>query len=821
AQAPAGITGISLLPSAGTPQARVLVVPYVNERVVVNGGGGLFSTYVCRFRSHCTRLRPGGSVDAETGAASAFGELAYLPNSADEYHDLSEVLYITASPRLLDVTPTFPARSPTPGRAQVSGRVVFDHWRMAEGDGLERQMRIMDGCGMHDMLAILHTWMHYGYDRKQPQFTPANPQRWTEQQFVSAIAACGELGWRVAVHENYNHMDWDSPYNSPTPATEFGEPLRPGDPGPEEAARLVASAPGEDLSRQPRNAWAFARLADLRVAPGPLSRPEPPAFPISSDKMLFYSQIESHKIREMYGTTAGYLDVSPCVQPGVGTWDLHIDLDARNREARGFDQVYRNAARQFAHHRDIFEIATGEGGDNATYNVGYIHAVERQVRSKMNTPIIPHFELAVIRPLSLHHGMGYYSRYFDADADSSTWDWDLYRAMSIAFGHAGFVGDTLLPAHIPGPEAIRHYYTMWAMQAAYADAPLEAIEYDDAGRWISVEEGLARGYDFTRARLRLRYGGGLQIAVNFDDEVWPVEVGGRQFALPRAGYAAVCEPEGLVVYSAVVSGVHEDCARCARYEYRHRRQVGGADQFAHHVVASASGLPGLADREAPGLLVCLSDRPEALAVRVPDGLAPQGRLNLTVINAGDEITLPVNIEGIAIGAVLPVTTYRGVERNRIALTATWTPPAAGEWAIALACTYTDPGHMDAAGAVPVQVQFPDAHLVVADGAPATAEVTHASAGRRGDFIEIAADLRFPAASAAGKAVAFAFDKLQFGETNDDDYARDVRLVLTNVATGERTDVIFPEAGDIERVQADALGEAYLFPAHSVTTFEIG
>ena len=122
-------------------------------------------------------------------------------------------MYLTASRRLLDVLPTFPARTPTPGRAALSGRVVFDHWRMAPGDGLERQLRLMDACGMKRLLVLLHTWMRYGYDRKQPQFSPANPDRWTDKQFKSAIAACRQIDYRVAVHENYNHMDWDSPYH--------------------------------------------------------------------------------------------------------------------------------------------------------------------------------------------------------------------------------------------------------------------------------------------------------------------------------------------------------------------------------------------------------------------------------------------------------------------------------------------------------------------------------------------------------------------------------------------------------------------------------
>ncbi len=822
ATSPAGLTGLALLPSDDTPEARILKVPYVEERVVVNGDAGFFATFIDRFLSHCTRLRPAGLVDEQTGVAGVFGELLYYPNSAAEFYEFDETLYIAASPRLLDLTPTFPARRPTSGRAELGKRVVFDHWRMATGDDFERQMRIMDGCGMHDLLAILHTWMRYGYDRKQPQFVPASPDKWTGEQFTSAIAATRELGWRAAVHENYNHMDWDSPYNSPTPATEFGEPVRPGDPGPEEAAALVTSDPGEDLSRQPRNAWAFARLADLRVAPGPLSRPQPPAFPISSDKMLFYSQIESHKIREMYGTTAGYLDVSPCVQPGLGTWDLHIDLDARNREARGFDQVYRNAARQFAHHRDIFEIATGEGGANASYHAGYIHAVERQIRTRMNTPIIPHFELATIRPLSLHHGMGYYSRYFDKESDSSTWDWDRYRAMQIVFGHAGFMGDNIFRGTVPTGEAIRHYYTMRALQEAYADAELVAIEYEDGGEWITVEQGLARDYDFTRARIRVSYANGLQVAANFDDRgSWPVQLGDQRFALPGLGYAAVCEARGLVVKFAFGSGTVEDYAKCPEYEYRHLRQSSGQEPFTHHVVTRPAGLPGLSERPAPGMLICLNDDPREVNMRVPADLAPDGRLNLTIVNSGDAVQLPLNIEGVDVAGAIPTITYRGTARNRTGMSLAWTPPGAGEWTVAFACTYTDPSHMDETANVPIELLLEGARVTVAADGPETPTLVTAAAKRSANFVEVAAELSYPQLARPGQELRFTFDALQLGQTVDDDFARDVRLIMTNAATGERLELAFPESGDVARSVTDGMNAVHDFPALSVTTFEIG
>ncbi|MFW6156773.1 MAG: hypothetical protein ACOC7J_05590, partial [Armatimonadota bacterium] len=572
---PVGYTTMTLEPSGEMPGVRTVAQPFVAERLAVLPDGSFSSTFVDRFNSHCADYSIFDSVIDDR--FSVFGRVEYLANSAGEWYELREDLWITLSPRHIDCLPAFEGLEQSAGRADISHRVVFDHWQMAPGAGLEEQVRMMGACGMTEMLAIWHTWMHYGYDRKQPQFTPANPDRWSHEQFVAGVEAAHELGWRVALHENYNHMDWDSPYNAPTPAREFGEPERPGSPAPSEGETLRSVVHDEYPERRPGNPWALAREADLRVAIGPLTRPIPPAFPMSSDKMLFYSEIESHRIRELYDTTAGYLDVTPCNQPGMGTWEGHVDLDARNRNARGFDQVYRNAWRLFDHHRSIFGITTGEGGAYASYHAGHIDAVEREVRGRTAALVLPEHELRAIRPLSLHHGMGYYSRFFDRDAPSSTYDFDLYRAMQIAFGHAGFIHDTILPGHIPGPEAVREYYLMRELQEAYANADLRSIEYAGErarpGTWISGDEALARGMDLNQARLRVTYENDLQIALNFDrEDDWTVDVGGERFVLPPKGWAAVCDDLDLRAGTVRAGEVVHDFCDAPEYTYSNLRE---------------------------------------------------------------------------------------------------------------------------------------------------------------------------------------------------------------------------------------------------------
>ena len=812
-QAPVGYSSMTLQPSEPIPGVRIFAHPYMRERIAILPDGGFCSTVIDRFSSHCGDYRISGTTVDDR--FSGFGQVDYLANSAGEFYDFNEDLWVTLSPRHIDCLPTFEGRRRTEGRDDISHRVVFDHWRMASGPGLERQVRMMGACGMTEMLGIWHTWMHYGYDRKQPQFTPANPDRWSEEQFDAGVDAAHESGWRVAVHENYNHMDWDSLYNSPTPAHEFGEPNRPGSPDPSEGETLRSVDNDEYPEHRPRNPWALARNADLLVASGPLTRPSPPAFPMSSDKMLFYSQIESHRIKRLYDTSAGYLDVTPCNEPGMGTWDTHIDLDARNRNARGFDQGYRNAWRLFDHHRSVFGITTGEGGNSASYHAGHIDAVERQVRGRMQAAVLPEHELRVIRPLSFHHGMGYYSRFFDRDAPSSTYDFDLYRAMQVAFGHAGFIGDPLLPGHIPGPEAIREYYLMRTVQEVYADADLRSIEYSVDREWISGDEALTRGIDLNQARLRISYANGLEIALNFDrDQDWALQLQGTDVVLPPKGWVALCDRMDLSAGTVRTDeGILDFCSAPA-YEYANERWDTGAG----HVVARAQDLPGLSEREAPGMLACLRDGTERLDLRVPPRLSGPERLNLTVINSGETKNIPVNLTGIDVNAPVVALNYQGDREGSFRNEVRWESPKAGTWRLYLAYTYTDPGHIDEAGGVELIDEFDGPALVVGDGAEGE---TVASAERRGNFVEVEAEVHYPQRVSAGDAMTFRLDRMRFGETIDDDYALDVRMVLRNEATGESVELAFPEVSVIQRKELDALEGEFEFPANSITTFEIG
>ena len=75
ATAPAGIAALSLLPSADTTGARIAPEPFLAERTVILADGGLYSTFIDRFNSHCTDYRPGATVLDD--GMEAFGRAQY------------------------------------------------------------------------------------------------------------------------------------------------------------------------------------------------------------------------------------------------------------------------------------------------------------------------------------------------------------------------------------------------------------------------------------------------------------------------------------------------------------------------------------------------------------------------------------------------------------------------------------------------------------------------------------------------------------------------------------------------------------------------
>jgi len=120
---------------------------------------------------------------------------------------------------------------------------------------------------------------------------------------------------------------------------------------------------------------------------------------------------------------------------------------------------------------------------------------------------------------------------------------------------------------------------------------------------------------------------------------------------------------------------------------------------------------------------------------------------------------------------------------RVSLQLPWTPESAGRWSIALGYTYTDSSHLDAANHVELVDEFDGPPLLVVEGETA-AETLTGQFSRRRDYVEMQGTLQYPSHASVGQPVALDLSELLIGQhERDNDYARDIHLLLSNRDTG--------------------------------------
>jgi hypothetical protein len=116
----------------------------------------------------------------------------------------------------------------------------------------------------------------------------------------------------------------------------------------------------------------------------------------------------------------------------------------------------------------------------------------------------------------------------------------------------------------------RSYYMLQRLQARYGLQPPLLIAYFDGEKLVDVSEALALDLPRIRRQLYITYPNSLQIWLNdwigdpaADGAVWRVEVNGKVYEIPPAGWLAV-QGEDFLTFSALVEGRKVDFLRDAR-----------------------------------------------------------------------------------------------------------------------------------------------------------------------------------------------------------------------------------------------------------------
>ena len=336
----------------------------------------------------------------------------------------------------------------------------------------------------------------------------------------------------------------------------------------------------QDTSYPYWNPADIARESDMSYRDGWRNDAGVQHYAIACDKMLKYAQLESHQIKNAYGTNASYLDVSTSGDTEYG-WH-QIDYNAANPNARTLRQGIYSSKTLFEYMQGVHEgplvgegCGTIDGYANCRYDSfygGYVDGVERELPNHEESAVMPDFELKKVRPKMANQGSGLYRRFFsdwDPSDPLTTEQYDKCRAMQIAYGHTGW-----LSAYPMGfghwADICQEYYMMRALQEQYlsTSATLASILYNSNGQMVSLDQALKnltymsdmeafqeQVLDvFGNAQMYTEYSNGLKIYANHHDtDCWTVSANGTTYILPPNGWVAWNAGTGFLEYSALTT----------------------------------------------------------------------------------------------------------------------------------------------------------------------------------------------------------------------------------------------------------------------------
>jgi len=444
---------------------------------------------------------------------SPWNEAVYLPRLDGTRNRLHEEGYVAVSPVLGEVLPNIP-HPPSPYLKALAPKIMLDLWGGSYDQGAEL-LRTLKSYGVDNAAVIWHNWQRYGYDVKLPDHLPANPALGGDEAMKRLAAAARDAGYLFALHENYIDFYPDAPSYDPKD--------------------VVLSNKGE-----PSKAW-FNKGTKVQ------------SFALKAGRMPHYAAQNSPEIHRRFGTTAAYLDVHTCVPP----WH-HVDYDPKTRFAGSHHLKVQVHRQLFQFERDTHGGPLFGEGARHFYWAGLVDGVEAQVQGGEDCPLLLDFDLLKLHPQMVNHGMGYYTRWLRTGRETK-WgveaptpaQLDKYRAMTIAFGHAGFVGEPCV--HVPHL-VWREHNIVSPVQALYGAAKAKQILYEVDGRLVTSSAAAPLG---ALDRVRVAYDSGLVVHVNMRKDDWRV----GDHVLPQFGFLA--EGPGLLAYTAKLDGVIADYAEDA------------------------------------------------------------------------------------------------------------------------------------------------------------------------------------------------------------------------------------------------------------------
>jgi hypothetical protein len=454
------------------------------------------------------------------------GGVRYHPKTDGKRNDLFERIFITVSPKFEEVLPVIP--NPRGLHAHLAvDRLWQETWGPANYEKEMERSRRLRAYGITKLIQCNHelTWRDSG--ESFTLRTRAAPGKGGDEALKRYLEHQRSLGWFVGLYTNYCDF---------APVNEYWDP--------------------DLVQRTSDGEWrpAWPRCYALKPAAA----------------VMFEERLAPVIKREFHGdehSIAAYTDVHTAVAP----WH-YVDYDARVPGAGTFAQTFycygellRNESRIYG--GPVFSEGTfqwlyaglADGNYALTYN-------NRPIAKE---PLLPVFFLREIHTKECDIGMGW-TDWFLQGVDN--WQNDVDKAIdrfllhTIAYGTIGW----LVEERFGMERVCRSYYMLQRLQARYGLQPPLQIAYFDGEKLVDVSEALARDLPRIRRQLYITYPNGLQIWLNdwtgdpaADGAVWRVEVNGKIYEIPPAGWLAV-QGEDFLTFSALVEGRKVDFLRDAR-----------------------------------------------------------------------------------------------------------------------------------------------------------------------------------------------------------------------------------------------------------------
>ncbi len=485
---------------------------------------------------------------------------------------LDDTFIVIVTSKIKDALLTSTA-PPSPYHLMLSTRMFFDApekvWSYYSG-----MFDLYESLGMNNLAGYFFNWSAGGIDSPAgtnvgPDWAPALDQA----NFQAMLAKGTSKGALLGAYSSFNCLPPGAP------------------PSVADPANLVKDA--------------FGNLKYYQQLGFPL---------LSVEASAVFAASESSKMHAL-GMNAAYLDIHTYGTISKGPDGDHLDQQASTLYSKSNRRAFVAQKNWFESLRSTMQGPLMGEGSIATQNTnmeflwhGYVDSVQRVINTgsgkqaldmatnspdtPSNWPIIPEYEWRVAASRQVNHGNGFYERFFNAGDGSTIVNSskqiitplsqearDLYNAMAIVYGHAGFIetNGTQTPGaegYVTHAAAADTYFMTNALQAFYFLVPVAQIYYYYQGSFKTFEQVVFKTENtdaFRHIPILVVFKNGMHLYVNSGGGALSVTENNVTYSLPgKTGWLAYC-PGFITAFSAIpptTGGKRIDyCNATGQYEY--------------------------------------------------------------------------------------------------------------------------------------------------------------------------------------------------------------------------------------------------------------